>query len=288
MKFFPVVNLSRLGQGKAFETLSDLDLARICGAVNKFNEWKDWADTPTGDRYRRDAIADVQSIVSNVPRGIQPAAIQDIQNNCDGSADLIGFLNLNLPGTPPATPPPLSTPVATGDPSRTPPPTPPPPPNIYKPVASGAPGPGRRPPEVPANTGISEEDEMRQEFEDRTPVATPAHITKVQPVENVASQVSNPGETSEGLYNPSAPVASTDCSYLGPYAYFDGRQCQGGSKNVAPGSLVNQAMNLGPSGGGGGMVSPGNLDINPANLTTASFGGMGRGLGRRSFPVVNL
>lgn len=275
MRSYPVVNLGRmLGQGKLLETLSDLDLARICGAVNKFNEWKDWADTPTGDRYRRDAIADVQSIVSKVPRDIQHGAIQDIENNCDGSADLIGFLNLNLPGTSPLTTP-GQTPVATGDPSRTPPPIPP---NIYKPVASGAPGPGRRSPEVPSNTGISEEDAMRQEFESRTPVATPATITKAPPVtQQPTPSVTNTQQEQASLYNPNAPASCDPMQGQFP----DGH---GGCRGSVPtgGSLVNQAMNLGPASGGG-MVSPVNLDINPGSLTSANFASMGR-----RFPVMNL
>lgn len=140
MRLFKVVNLPRsLGQGRLFETLSDQELARICGAVNKFNEWKNWADTPTGDRYMRDAVADVQSIISKVPKGIQPAAIQDIKNNCDNADDLIGFLKLNLPGTYPMTTP-GQAPVATGDTSRDPGPIPP---NTNPPVATGQPGPNR-------------------------------------------------------------------------------------------------------------------------------------------------
>lgn len=80
------------------------------------------------------------------------------------------------------------------------------------------------------------------------------------PVENTqaaqTSQVSNQQTSSEGIYNPNAPmapqgrapVASTDCSHLGPYAWFDGRQCRPGSVNQSGGSLVSSAMNLGPSG----------------------------------------
>lgn len=75
---------------------------------------------------------------------------------------------------------------------------------------------------------------------------------------------------------PPAPgVASIDCSYMGPYSYFDGRQCRSSNMTASAGGLINQAMNFGPSGGGG-MVSPGTLDFNPGSVSAASFGGMGR------------
>jgi hypothetical protein len=67
----------------------------------------------------------------------------------------------------------------------------------------------------------------------------------------------------------------------GPGEWWDGRSCRSVMMNRA-GGLVNQAMNLGPSGAAQ-MVTPGMLDINPGSLSI-----MGRSLGRRSFPVVNL
>lgn len=351
MKFFPVVNLDRrLGQGKLFETLSDLDLARICGAVNKFNEWKDWADTPTGDRYRRDAIADVQSIISKVPRDIQHGAIQDIENYCDGSADLIGFLNLKLFGTPPVTTP-NQPPVATTDRSREPEP---PPPNTNPPVATGQPGPGRgafRPLAPVATTGtigppymppIMEESTFptgseapfevsnREENQPPPPPSMPAPVASVgsgcyyvsgqgyvwgpapsggqptglsksdcdsirQRYNEVASipnttpptpQVTNTSQEHASLYNPNAPMAPAgrpDVATGGGCDPMKGQFPDGhggcrGSVSGGFGNLVNQAMNLGPSGGGG-MVTPGNLD----NILTGKSIGMGR-----RFPVVNL
>jgi len=139
MRFFPVVNLSpRLGQVKEFPILPDAALARICGAVEEYNEWKDWADTPTGDRHIRDAIANVQSMINTVRPDFQKGAAQEISKYCPDSDDLIGHLNVFQGTTPPAIPP-SQTMVATGDTSRT---YPPPPPNTNPPVATGAPGPG--------------------------------------------------------------------------------------------------------------------------------------------------
>jgi len=139
MRFFPVVNLSpRLGQVKEFEILKDQQLARIQDAVNSYNEWKDWSDTPIGDRYMRDAIADVQSALNSVPESVRLGAMQEIQKYVDNSEDLIGHLQMPGPGTSPAIPP-SQTPVASVDRSRE---LPPPPPNNNPPVASGQPGPG--------------------------------------------------------------------------------------------------------------------------------------------------
>lgn len=59
--------------------------------------------------------------------------------------------------------------------------------------------------------------------------------------------------------------------------WWDGRSCRSKSMNRA-GGLVNQAMNLGPSGGMTQMVTPGNLDVNPGNLSL---------MGRR-YRIVNL
>lgn len=138
MEFFPVVNLSpRLGQVKEFPILPDVALARICGAVQEYNEWKDWADTPTGDRHIRDAISNVQSMINTVPPGFQKGAAQEISKYCDNSDDLIGHLNIYQGTTPPAIPP-SQTPVPTVDTSRR---TPPPPPNTNPPVATGGSGP---------------------------------------------------------------------------------------------------------------------------------------------------
>lgn len=89
---------------------------------------------------------------------------------------------------------------------------------------------------------------------------------------NVAQQQQEPVATGQGGCDPDTE-------------WWDGRSCRSKRMN-APGGLVNQAMNLGPSGGAGGMVSPGNLDINPGSLTLPNFGG--GMMGRRSFPVVNL
>jgi hypothetical protein len=141
MRFFPVVNLSpRLGQVKEFPILPDAALARICEAVKEYNEWKDWADTPTGDRHLRDAISNVQSMINTVRPDFQKGAAQEISKYCDNSDDLIGHLNVYQGTTTPAIPP-SQTPVATSDTSR--PQPPPPPPNTNPPVATGQPGPGR-------------------------------------------------------------------------------------------------------------------------------------------------
>ncbi len=135
---YPVVNLQpRLGQIKEFETLTDQQLSRIQNAVDSYNNWKDWDDTPTGDRYMRDAVSDVQSALDSVPESIRLAAMQEIQKYVDNSEDLVGHLQMPGPHTPPAQP--GAAPVASIDRART---EPPPPPNTNPPVASGQPGPG--------------------------------------------------------------------------------------------------------------------------------------------------
>jgi hypothetical protein len=140
MRFFPLVNVQpKLGQATEFPILSDQVIARACGAVNDFNKWKDWADTPTGDRYMRDAIADVQTAINTVPPGLRRGAAQEIQKYCDNAADVIGFLQFPGPGNIPAVPP-SQTQVASIDRLRQPEP---PPPNPNPPVATGQPGPGR-------------------------------------------------------------------------------------------------------------------------------------------------
>lgn len=74
-------------------------------------------------------------------------------------------------------------------------------------------------------------------------------------------------------------IPSIDCSHLGPYAFWDGRQCRSSGMNRSGGSLVSSAMNFGTSEG---SMPAGN----------AAFGGEAPGAfsmsGRQRFPVVNL
>lgn len=129
-----------------------------------------------------------------------------------------------------------------------------------------------------------------------------ARYNDVRGLPNVTSQggqtaqnVTNPQpqQTSEGLYNPNAPmapqgnapVASTDCSYLGPNAYWDGRQCRSANMTAAAGSLVSQAMNLGPSGGG---LPAGSVPFGGEGFGSGGAPGAFSMAGRRRFPVVNL
>lgn len=113
-------------------------MVRICWEVNKFNEWKDWSDTPTGDRYQRDAVANVQSIIDSLPPGLKKAGVDSIHSYCDNSADLLDRVQKPGPGTPPAIPQSQQN-VASVDRSRQPEP---PPPNNNPPVATGGRGPG--------------------------------------------------------------------------------------------------------------------------------------------------
>lgn len=73
-----------------------------------------------------------------------------------------------------------------------------------------------------------------------------------------------------------AAAGSEGCVYP---QFWDGTKCRG-SVDMPAGGLVNQAMNLGPSGGAAQAFNPGSLDINPANLTVPGMG--------RHFPIVNL
>jgi hypothetical protein len=128
-------------------------------------------------------------------------------------------------------------------------------------------------------------------------------LPNVTPQEGQTAQnVTNtqPQQTSEAMYNPNAPmapqapapVASTDCSYLGPNAYWDGRQCRSANMTQAAGNLFNQAMNLGPSGA---SLPAGNVAFGGEGFSSGGapgeFSMVGRvrpNMGRRSFPVVNL
>jgi hypothetical protein len=65
----------------------------------------------------------------------------------------------------------------------------------------------------------------------------------------------------------------------GPGEWWDGRSCRSVMMNRA-GGLVNQAMNLGPSGAAQ-AVTPGLLDVNPGSLSVPNMMG-------RSYRVVNL
>lgn len=91
-----------------------------------------------------------------------------------------------------------------------------------------------------------------------------------------------PPPSKPGAFVPPPPsdVASIDqkameCKQqLGPNAFFDGRQCKSGNMTANAGGLMNQAMNLGPSGGmGPGMVTAQNLDFNPATIANTNFMG---------------
>lgn len=127
------------------------------------------------------------------------------------------------------------------------------------------------------------------------PVKTPATTSKAIPVENKAVATQSASHTTQPAQEnppPYAPVAtgggSSDCSHLGPYAYWDGRQCRSANMTQAGGGLLNQAMNLGPSGGSSG-ISPGNLDFNPGGYGGITAFGMSgpsipltRGIGTRA------
>jgi len=291
VRSYPVVNLGRrLGQVKEFEILPDLTIARICGAVKDFNEWKSWSDTPTGDRYMRDAISNVQSMINTVSPSLQKGAVEEIRKYCDNSDDLLGYIKISLTSTPPAVPP-SQTPVASTDREA-----PPPPQNPYPPVASGQPGPGRNrpwvasrgpgsyPPYMPpmpeepqAPTGS--EAPVVENPQPPPPAPAPAPVASVGsgcyfvPGQGYSWGPPPPGGESTGLNKndcESLQQRRTDVATGGcpPGQFWDGTKCRGS----VSGGLVNQAMNLGPSGGAG-MVTPGGID----NL-----------LGRRAFPVVNL
>lgn len=145
---YPVVNLQpRLGQVKEFETLTDQQLSRIQNATDTYNNWKDWSDTPTGDRYMRDAVSDIQSAIDSVPEAVRLGAMQEIQKYIDNlDQDMLDRLRMPGPGTPRAEP--GAAPVASIDRART---EPPPPPPTNPPVASGQPGPGYSPHEPVAD-----------------------------------------------------------------------------------------------------------------------------------------
>lgn len=142
------------------------------------------------------------------------------------------------------------------------------------------------------STGLNKNDCNSLIARDREVRGLPALTQPVPVVNTEAAQTTTPTnatglapQASQGNQPPYAPVATgggaSDCVYPN---FWDGRQCRGSGGRGSSG-LVNQAMNLGPSGGATTPLSPGSLDINPATLTSASFGGMGMG---RRFPIVNL
>lgn len=149
MRTYPVVNLApalrgpRMGQVREFEVLSDQVLARICMAVDAYNDadtsWMS-PDAAAGERTQRDSTATIQSVLDGVPPGLKNAALWEIRKYCDGADAVLDTVIKPGPGTPPAIPPSQDMVPST---DRTRPPEPPPPPNDYPPVATGQRGPGR-------------------------------------------------------------------------------------------------------------------------------------------------
>lgn len=107
MRAFPIVNFHGLGQQAG--PLSQETLRRLCSAVTAFADWEDFEGTATGDQRRRDAVADVQSIVAKSSNPVM--ALQQLRNTCHGTYLIEGFLQFpeTLPPLPP--PPPSGAPV---------------------------------------------------------------------------------------------------------------------------------------------------------------------------------
>lgn len=138
MKFFPVVNL---GQIKRFEVLTDQQIISGCKAVNTFNDWEDWQDTPSGQNARRDAISALNNIIRSRP-GFERGAVDEIREYCPNSDAILDYIPQPwLTGTPPVEP--TGPNVASIDRYVPGPYTPPVQPNTYPAVATGQPGPGR-------------------------------------------------------------------------------------------------------------------------------------------------
>ena len=192
MMRYPVMNVGpvkRMGQVKEFEVLSDIVLARICMAIEDYNNADtSWSspDVAAAERTQRDSTATVQSVIDGLPAGLKNAAIWEIRKYCpDADAVLdtvrkpgpetppaiptgpdVASVDRYIPGsyTPPPPPPPTAPPVASVDryiPRERPPQ---PPPQEPAPVATG-------PTTVPFTTGSEAEPPV--EVPTPTPTPTP-------------------------------------------------------------------------------------------------------------------
>jgi len=226
----PVLRSPRMGQVREFEVLSDQVLARICAAVDAYNDADtSWSspDAAAGERTQRDSTATIQSVINGVPPGLKNAAIWEIRKYCDGADAVLDTVVKPGPGTPPAIPPSQDMVPST---DRTRPPEPPPPPNEYPPVATGQRGPGRgafgwRPsvvtgqpgpgftpppsPPMPIPTGSEPEPEMPQ------PVPT-------------GQQPSPPPPPPPYTPPPSVATPSVGCWYVMGKGYMWGERPSGG------------------------------------------------------------
>src|SRR5258707_10656895 len=114
MRTFRVVNLApaprasrRMGQAREFEVLSDQVLARLCGAVDDYNNADtSWSspDAAAGERTQRDSTAAIQSVIDGVPADLKNAAIWEIRKYCPGADSVLDTVRKPGPETPPATP----------------------------------------------------------------------------------------------------------------------------------------------------------------------------------------
>jgi hypothetical protein len=170
-------------------------------------------------------------------------------------------------------PPPVASPSGTSKPKDQPKPpketTSAPP--TYEPVATGYPP-----------TGPQNSTEPPASVASTPPSAPPSYGAVATAPQNSTEPPASVAPTPPSALPPYGAVATGGAAGCLPPNFWDGVHCRGSGGAGASG-LVNQAMNLGPSGGAQ-AITPGSLDVNPAGLSVPSFGGMGR----RSFPVVNL
>lgn len=185
MRTYRVVNLAtspHMGQAREFEVLSDETLARICGAIDDYNSWQGWEDTPTGSRYQRDSVSNVQSIIDATSSGLKNAAIWEIRKYCPGADAILDQVRKPGPETPPILPPSptmvpsVDVPATLKPLTRPPVPTGQPRPGTVvsrPPVPSGQPGPGYTPPEVSPPVATGSEMEPTTIEETPTPPTPP-------------------------------------------------------------------------------------------------------------------
>ena len=134
MMRYPVMNVGpvkKMGQAKEFEVLSDQVLARICAAVEAYNNadtsWPS-PDAVAAERTQRDSTSTTQSVIDKVPPGLKNAAIWEIRKYCDDADAVLDTVVKPGPETPTVIP--TGPDVASVDRYIPGPYTPPPPPPI--------------------------------------------------------------------------------------------------------------------------------------------------------------
>ena len=234
MRTYRVVNLApvlrgpRMGQAREFEILSDQVLARICMAVDAYNDADtSWAspDAAAGERTQRDSTATIQSVIDGVPAGLKNAALWEIRKYCDGADAVLDTVIKPGPGTTPMIPPSQDM-VSSVDPLRpTPPPPPPPPPNEYPPVATGQRGPGRgafgHRPSVP--TGLP-----GPGYTPPSPAPIPFTGSEPEPDLTTPTEQQLPPPPPPYTPQPSVATPSVGCWYVMGSGYMWGERPSGG------------------------------------------------------------